>query len=453
LIRFNAGLEQPAAGQDEGVHVTTTQSSQLAGDTRGTAADDGRVTRQQWKWTGLAGMASYLDAGSIVAISSGLSLFQSTYGMSDNMTGALTAIGPNAIGAAIGAFIGGRLGDKLGRKRIYQYDLLIYAAAILLIAFSFNPAMLFIGTFFVGLAVGADVPTSLALVGEFSPAKARGRLLGLTQVSWSVGPVVVLLLAWALSGFGMLGIRLVFLSLFVVAIVTYLLRRGMVESAAWKTASQTAGAAKVRVRDLFRGPNLQAMMLTGGIYLFWNLAAGTNGTFTPYMIQSLGAGSQATSVLLSCASFALVIVGSVAFYMRLADRSHAHRRAMWIIGSVMQVCAYAIFLFADFTIPVIILNVVLFGLGQALAGEAVYKTYSQELFPTMLRGTAQGITFGTSRVVLGIWSFFVPTLAATGISAVAGFLTAALMICGIIGLFLPNTTGKSLEQVEAERAA
>lgn len=417
------------------------------------AGADGGATRQQWKWTVLAGMASYLDAGSIVAISSGLSLFQAEWGLSDGMIGTLTAIGPNAIGAAIGAFVGGRLGDKLGRKRIYQYDLLVYAAAILVIAFATGPGMLFAGTFVVGLAVGADVPTSLALVGEFSPAKARGRLLGFTQVSWSLGPVVVLLLAWALADLGMLGIRIVFLSLFAVSIVTYLLRRGMVESATWKAAARSGKATAAAVGDLFRGPHLQAMLLTGGIYLFWNLAAGTNGTFTPYMINTLGAGDQAASVALTCASFALVILGSVAFYMRLADRSHRHRRAMWISGSLMQVAAYGVFLFADFTIPVIVLNVVLFGIGQALAGEAVYKTYSQELFPTLLRGTAQGITFGTSRVVLGIWSFFVPTLAATGITTVAAFLTVSLGVCAVIGLFLPDTTGKTLERIEAERSA
>lgn len=33
------------------------------------------VTRQQWKWSVLAGMASYLDAGSIVALGAGLALF------------------------------------------------------------------------------------------------------------------------------------------------------------------------------------------------------------------------------------------------------------------------------------------------------------------------------------------------------------------------------------------
>jgi MFS transporter, SP family, inositol transporter len=38
--------------------------------------DDDHVTAQQWKWTVLAGMASYLDAGSIVALAAGLALWQ-----------------------------------------------------------------------------------------------------------------------------------------------------------------------------------------------------------------------------------------------------------------------------------------------------------------------------------------------------------------------------------------
>jgi inositol transporter-like SP family MFS transporter len=124
------------------------------------------------------------------------------------------------------AFLGGRLGDKLGRKRIYQWDLIVYAFGVLLIALAVNPAMLFAGTFIVGVAVGADVPTSLALVGELAPARGRGRLMGLTQVAWSLGPVVVLVMALALNPLGMLGTRLVFGQLFVVAVVTWALRQG-----------------------------------------------------------------------------------------------------------------------------------------------------------------------------------------------------------------------------------
>jgi inositol transporter-like SP family MFS transporter len=418
----------------------------------GTSAGSGEdtVTRQQWKWSVLAGMASYLDAGSIVALGSGLALFQVYLGLSSGALGALAAIGPNAIGCALGAFVGGRLGDRLGRKRIYKYDLLVYAAGILCVALAVNSPMLFIGTFVVGVAVGADVPTSLALVGEFSPSKHRGKLLSFTQIAWNAGPVVVLLLALALSGLDLLGIRIVFLHLFVVALVTWAMRRGLAESARWQSA--TANGVTQRFQALFRGANLKALAWTGTVYLFWGLAAGTSGLFTPYIVQTLHAGGQAAGVALSCAGFVIGILATIPF-MRYIDRGHRTRRALWGAGAVMQVASYAVFLIFPFTIPVIVANIVLFGIGSAIAGEAVYKIFSQELFPTLLRGTAQGFTFGVARTVLGVWSFFVPVLAGAGISVIAALLCACLVVSGVVGFFfMPDTSGKSLEQIEAERA-
>lgn len=421
-----------------------------------TATAGGAVSRQQWKWSVLAGMASYLDAGSIVALGASLALWQRYLGLDPTFVGALAAIGPNAIGAAVGALVGGRLGDLVGRKKIYQYDLIVYALGVLLIACSVNATMLLIGTAVVGLAVGADIPTSLALVGEFAPDKARGKLLGFSQIAWNAGPVVVLVLALITTPFGMIGARILFLMLFVVAVVTYLLRRGMVESARWTAAAQGGGrserASLSKVGDLFRGPNLKALVWTAVIYIFWNLAAGTNGIFTPYIITSLHAGSQAASVALSAAGFVLGILGTVFIFMPLSDRGHVSRRTMWLIGAIMNVLAYVVYLVLPFNIPVIIANIVLFGVGSAMAGEALYKVVSQELFPTMLRGTAQGLTFGFARLCLGIWSFFVPVLAATGIRPVALLLLIFLLISGIVGyLWMPDTAGKSLEQIESER--
>jgi inositol transporter-like SP family MFS transporter len=419
----------------------------------GPAEDSAVVSRQQWKWSVLAGMASYLDAGSIVALSAGLALFQTYLGLSSGAVGALAAIGPNALGCALGAFVGGRLGDRLGRKRIYKYDLLVYAVGILCIAAAFNAPMLFLGTFVVGVAVGADVPTSLALVGEFSPSKARGKLLGFTQVAWYTGPVVVLVLALVLSPLGLVGIRIVFLHLCAVALITWALRQGLSESARWSTASASPAAPRHRLAALFRGGNLKALVWTATIYVFWNLAAGTNGIFTPYIIKTLHAGSQAASVGLQCAGFLIGVLGALLLFMPFADRSHRTRRMMWGIGGLMQIVAFAVYLFLPFTVPVIIANLVLFQVGGALAGEAFYKVFSQELFPTMLRGTAQGFTFGVARTLLGVWSFFVPVLAGAGIGPVAALLCVFLLISAVAGyFFMPDTSGKSLEAIEAERA-
>lgn len=413
------------------------------------AGDNGEVTRQQWKWSVLAGMASYLDAGAIVALGSGLALFETYFSLSNGALGVLAAIGPNAIGCALGAFVGGRLGDRLGRKRIYKYDLLVYALGVGCIALAVNAPMLFVGTFVVGVAVGADVPTSLALVGEFSPARHRGKLLSFTQIAWNAGPVVVLLLALALSGLDLLGIRIVFGHLVVVALVTWALRRGLAESARWRAAA-ARGTAHFGV--IFRGANLRALAWTAAIYVFWALAAGTAGLFTPYIVQTLHAGGQVEGVALSCAGFVIGILATIPF-MRYIDRSYRTRRVLWGAGSIMQITSYAVFLFVPFTVPVIIVNIVLFGVGSAIAGEAVYKIFSQELFPTLVRGTAQGFTFGVARTALGVWSFFVPTLAGAGIGIIAGLLVACLAISGVVGFFfMPDTSGKSLEQIEAERA-
>jgi inositol transporter-like SP family MFS transporter len=418
-------------------------------------AESSAVTKQQWKWSALAGMASYLDAGSIVALGAGMALLQKKFGLTDGMVGFLAAIGPNAIGCALGAFLGGWLGDKLGRKKIYQYDLLVYAAGILCIAFSMNKEMLFLGTFIVGLAVGADVPTSLALVGEFAPAKARGKLLGFTQVAWCLGPAIVLWLALALAKMELLGIRIVFLHLFVVAIVTWALRRGLAESARWQAASSVA---KQNIAALFTGANLRALVWTITIYLFWNLAAGTAGAFNSYLIsKNIPAddpNNQALSVGMPSAAFVTMMLITVLVFMRYSDRDHRTRKWLWAIGAVTQIFAYVLLIVMPFSIPVIFANIVLFAGGAALAGEAFYKVFSQELFPTMLRGTAQGFSFGAARVAVGVWSFFVPTISSHGgIPTLATLLTLFLVISGAVGFFfMPNTSGKSLEQIESERA-
>jgi MFS transporter, SP family, inositol transporter len=435
--------------------------------------DDSHVTAQQWRWTVLAGMASYIDAGSIVALAAGLALWEQYLGLSSTTLGLLAALGPNAFGAAIGALIGGRLGDLFGRKRIYQYDLLVYAFGTLLIVFSVNLPMLLIGTFIVGVAVGADVPTSLALIGEFSPSRARGRLMGLSQVAWSLGPIVVFVLAFVLTPLDLLGNRIVFAHLFVVAIVTWALRRGMVESAIWTAASgagetepttdpeaqpEEAGVpadplAASRLRNLLLGPTMAAMVFTATVYLFWNLAAGTFGVFSPYILKTLGTQSQAASVALSCAGFVVTLVVVVLIFMPFSDRSDRSRRIMWSVGAVLNVASVAQLLIFPFNTVSAIALVVLFGTGAAIAGEPFYKTWSQEVFPTMLRTTAQGLTFGVARLFLGIWSFFVPALASLSIRPVALILMIFLLISGVVGfVFMPNTAGRSLEEIEAERS-
>jgi len=417
-----------------------------------TTTDHATITPQQWKWTALAGMASYLDAGSIVAFGVSYAFFQSYLNLADYWIGILAAIGPNALGCALGSIFGGWLGDKLGRKFIYQYDLMLYAMGILCVAFSVSLPMLVTGALVVGIAVGIDVPTSLALVGELAPAKARGKLLGFTQVAWSLGPIIVLLLGAALAPLGLLGGRVIFLHLFVVAIVTWALRRGLAESARWKAAKAGAPGSRRNLAALFNGANFRALVWTATIYIFWNLAAGTAGAFNPYIIKTLGAGGQAASTAISSANFLIVMLVTITVFMPLSDRSFRTRKTLWAIGAVMQITSYGLFFVLPVTMATFAINIALFAGGCALAGEAFYKVFSQELFPTMLRGTAQGFTFGAARTVLAGWSLLVPTLAHLDFRWIGGLLSLFLLISGVAGyFFMPDTSGKTLEQIETER--
>src|SRR5690242_10120668 len=123
-------------------------------------ADSASGTREDWKNTILAGLANYIDAGSIVAGSAALAMWATAYNLSTTFIGLLGAFSANAISAGIGALIGGRLCDLFGRKRIYQYDMLFYAFGMMWLVFATQPWMIVVGFVLVGLAVGADIPAS-----------------------------------------------------------------------------------------------------------------------------------------------------------------------------------------------------------------------------------------------------------------------------------------------------
>ena len=201
--------------------------------------DGGKVVAtpaEDWKNTILAGLANYIDAGSIVSGSAALALWAAAYDLSPTFIGLLGAFSANAISAGVGALIGGRLCDLFGRKKIYQYDMLFYAFGMLWLVFAVQPWMIVVGFILVGLAVGADIPASWSLIAELAPSGKRGKHSGVAQVLWCLGPVAVLAMFLVLAPLGVLRARIVFAHLAIVAVVLTLLRSRMKESAVWEDA-------------------------------------------------------------------------------------------------------------------------------------------------------------------------------------------------------------------------
>ncbi len=411
-------------------------------------------SREHWKNTILAGLANYIDAGSIVSGSAALALWASAYHLSNTFIGVLGAFSANAISAGIGALVGGRLCDLYGRKRIYQYDMLFYAFGMLWLVFAAQPWMIVVGSILVGLAVGADIPASWSLIAEMAPAKERGKHSGMAQVLWYLGPVVVLGMFLVLAPLGVLGARIVFAHLAIVAVVLTLLRSSMKESAVWEAAKAErladptlrGGAWKA----LFTPQHIKSILFLVGMYGVWNLWAGTNGFFFPYILRTVGSQSQVAAVAMQAGGF-LIAMGSINFvFMRFSDRMS--QRTLLAISSVIQIIGMSLLALFPLTTPVALSYLVLVWFGSGFGAQSFFQLWSAELFPTLLRSTAQGFTFAIVRIGLGLWSFFVPLLTATGFTHLAWILTGFLVVSGIIGfLGAPDHAGKSLDQIDAER--
>lgn len=432
--------------------------------------DDAALTKEHWKWTVLSSIADYLDAGTIVAGGAALTIWLKSFHMHASLAGILGAFGANGIAAAVGALIAGYLGDKFGRKAIYTFDLLVYMLGALLVIFAFSPTVLIAGYIIMGLATGADVPTSWSLIAEYSPRKSRGKLMGLTNVFWYIGPIVILILALILSPLGLLGMRLLFVSLLIVAVITYFLRRSMVESPRWsalkgkmgdlqKTETAVTSAAepeeksqyfsKRTLKELLNRKNIGSLIFISALYCFWNIPAGTYGFFFPYLFETVGATSTVTADLMQMLWFVLGILGVLVIFMPFGDR--VNRKVLYTISTVCCGLGFVILLFFPISNPVVaIANIVLFGFGQGIAIWPLQRVWSVELFPTEIRNTFQGISWFAMRMAIGLWSLFVPMAALGGLQGVAIVFSICFAINIVIALIWgPRTEGKSLEEITA----
>jgi inositol transporter-like SP family MFS transporter len=434
-------------------------------------------------------MTSYIDAGSIVAGAAGLTLWQAYLGMSTHQVGLLNACSSNALSAAIGALIGGRICDLYGRKLVYTYDLVFYILGMLLIIFGVNYPMLLTGYIIVGLSVGADVAASWTLIAENAPAENRARHCGTAQFMWALGPAVVLLLSAIVNyfGLGLLGNRLVFGHLVVIAFVVWMMRLRMPESEEWvsnkakeKELIESGQWKKTSYWDLFTNPiNMRGLLLLIGVYMVWNLAAGTGGGLLPYIYEKAGGVTTTQSQVLTALLFVTSCFATFFIFMTLADKYS--RRMIYCTIACLYIVAWGLFFLPSsfmqttvtitnvvitdpagqiwhpgctFGIMVFVLASILMGINNGSGQQAFYQMWGAEMFPARYRAAAQGFSFFTARFCLSIWLYLVPVIIGKGegmwIAAI--ILVTFATISMLIGtIFCPNTAGKTLEQIEKER--
>ncbi|MEU6355412.1 MFS transporter [Streptomyces sp. NPDC047072] len=397
------------------------------------------TSRSPWKTAVLAGMASYLDAGALVT--SGIAIggyYAGPLHLGSGTIGSL--LGFQTLAFAVGALFGGRLGDRFGRRKIFSLSLVLYAVGVLLLLVAAGPALLYVGVVATGLAIGADLPVSLALVNEEAPVGKKGTMVVFSGMLWLAGIVAVLILSSFMGVRGVLGGRILFAHLLVVAVVVLLLRLGLRESAEWTAArriADTGTAARAetvefgRVRDLFRAPTVHALVATGLYYAAWNLGANTLGQFGTFLWTELAGGEVAQFSRLTLLGLPVGFVAGLLF-LRVVDTPARHR--WFAAGSALIALAWALpALFGPGKVTLVAVMLIS-GLGNSFAGESLYKVWSQELFPTLLRATAGGVTMAFTRAVAGLAALGTPAFALGHTRLMFGTLFGLMLAAAVIGL-------------------
>ncbi len=446
---------------------------------------------QERKGTIAVSLTNFLDSGCIVGSSVVLTAWAAAFGFDATWTAILGAIGANAFGAAVGALIGGFLTDKFGRTIIYRYNLLVYALGVAICMCAVNLPMAAVGIVLSGLSVGAGVPASWSYISETSQSTHRAANIGISQFAWSCGPAIIfilnLILSFALPEFaadgktllpagtygpfdGLLATRIIFLVLLVVALVAWNLQRQLQESQDWAeknaAATEHVGFGKMMGSALKNSVNVKTIVFLVAVYLTWNLAAGTNGQFMPYLYAAAGNIDATGQSLLGIVQWVLIAVCSLIIFSKLGDK--VPHRILFGISAVLALLSWVAIAIFGVALTngtagqmgwVLWVYVFLWGISAGFSAQCFYALWGTELFPTQYRGGVQGIMFFLVRGVLGIWSLVGVGAIMGDISAnPAGFFPAAVIMCVVLVISLvvgvvwcPQTQGKTLDEITKER--
>jgi MFS transporter, SP family, inositol transporter len=396
-----------------------------------------RIPWHLWKVAALSGMASYLDAALIVSIAVNLAIYRDSYGMGVWMAGAISAIVTGCI--AVGSLVGGRLADMFGRRRVYNWDIFCYAVGAVVITLAPNDIVLFIGVLVAGLAAGADLPTSLAVVSDAAPAEGRARLVSFTQVMWVAGIVVVIFLGYLLSDTGMTGARVITGHLAVAALVTWQLRSrlqladGPSDSEVAEEAAALAAPRGIEWKNVLNRAALLPMAATFAYYVTWGIGANTFGQFGTYLLVTVSGASQSLATGINLAFLPIALVLTFVF-VRIADTPWRDR--LFYVFTVVQILAFCIASLTAGALAGMLVFFVLYQISNPFAGEASYKVWSQLTLPPDTRGTTQGLTYALSRGVFAGVAFVTPALMEYSASALLWSITACMAASAVVGVYI-----------------
>ncbi len=401
------------------------------------------------------------------------------------------------LGCLVGALVAGGLSDKLGRKRLLIVAALLFAVTSLGNALATDFTIFIAWRILGGVAIGLASNLSPMYIAEVAPAQIRGKLVAINQLTVVIGILVAQYINWFIgrnlpagatdefiraSWFGQQAWRWMF---GLTAAPSFLFFVGMLfvpESPRWLAKNGSpeqalsildriggqnyAGAAmrdiestlvneagqRVRFSELL-APGVRKVLILGVVLAVFQQWCGINVIFNyaPEIFDR--AGYDISSVLKNIAWTGSVNLAFTFVALGVVDRGG--RRPLMLFGAASLAITYIAIGFCYSSgvtgRPMLLLFLVAIAC-YAMSLAPVTWVVISEIFPNRIRGAAMAVVVSALWIACFILTSTFPILNAKLGAPKTFWLYGAICVAGFLfnKFKLPETKGKTLEQIERE---
>jgi sugar porter (SP) family MFS transporter len=419
----------------------------------------------------------------MAGISGAVDMIKGQFSLTDSGLGTVAAL--LTIGCLMGALFSGNFTEKYGRKKVMVVTAVLYVISALGCALAESSAMLIIFRVLSGLAVGGTSVVAPMYISEISPAKNRGRLVSFNQFAITIGIVLAYIFDYLLIGLGenawryMLLVPAVFGVLFLIFLLTkfpesprWLLAHGKKDEAI-KVLTEIGGADlvkeelpamekmllvekgkdKMSVGELFKGKTGK-IVLIGTLIAAFQQITGINAVimFAPDIFQAAGSAkgdSMMQAMVVGLVNFLMTIVA-----LWLVDKKGRKTLLLW--GAVGMIVSLA-YLSFEFTKPTqnglgVMAALLMYISFFAASFAPVMWVIISEIYPNRIKGVAMSFSTAISWLCTFLTVYFAPIIhGALGLQYLFGIFGVFSVIAFVfVKFWIPETKGKSLEQIEKE---
>ncbi|UTW63804.1 sugar porter family MFS transporter [bacterium SCSIO 12741] len=427
-------------------------------------------------WALVVALAGFLFGFDTIVISGADKSLQELWNSSELFHGSVV-MGMALWGTVAGALLGGYPTNRLGRKKTLIGIGFLYLVSAIGSALVSDPYSFAFFRFIGGLGVGASTIAAPAYLSEIAPADRRGRLVAMYQLSIVLGILVAFLSNFLLSGLGENAWRYMLGAEAIPALIYCLLILLIPRSPRWLVLSGKEMEAKEvwsklgvvgvdnRMVKLKEGKNKASETIFSPAYrpalmaviliAFFNQFSGINAVmyYGPRIFEEAGLAEK--SAFLSSVGIGVTNLIFTLLGMALIDR--VGRKTLMVIGSVGYIVSLSLvalsFLlgWSGLAVPLFLF---LFIASHAVGQGTVIWVFIAELFPNHLRASGQAM----GSTVHWILAAFIPSLIPVGMATIGAGSVFALFAIMMVGQWMwvsrsmPETKGKSLEEISAELA-